>query len=158
MKVFSKLLMLALISSVFATGCKKDNDPPKDENLPLADVAGTYEGTITIPAVDTTTVSITIGSLVGDSVLLSLPAGAIKLLQDVPVSVNCYVTSDKDKYVIKGSKTLSLQGMPPIPVTVKETSNIGKAGNALLYIDVVLPEEAPPGGTLPITFEGEKKK
>jgi hypothetical protein len=157
MKVFNKLLMFTLILSVFA-GCKKDDE--KVENLPIADVVGTYKGTITIPNVDTVNdVSITITTLssASDSVSLVIPQGSIPVFP-LPINASCQVTSDTAKYSLSGTATVILpDGNIPIPVEVKNNSHITKTGTAAFNIDVKLPQIVPPGITLPVTFEGEKQ-
>jgi hypothetical protein len=170
MKVFSKLLILTLVLSVFTfVACGDDNkeNPPVDENLPIADVKGTYKGTITIPSgVDTipaTTVPdvpITIAPpSASDSAVLSIPAG--KIINSLPaINASCKVTSDKEKYSLTGTATVLLPLSDtvsiPIPVEVKNSS-ITKAGDANFNIEVKLPAEVPPGITLQVKFEGKKQ-
>ncbi|MDR1594557.1 MAG: hypothetical protein LBS43_08770 [Prevotellaceae bacterium] len=155
MKVFSKLLILALVASVFA-GCSKD-----DENLPIADIAGTYEGTITIAGMGeypNITINVTYAN---DAALLSIPVGAIPVF---PLAINatCTVTSDTEKYSLSGTASVTFPVAEdvsiPIPVTIKNTSNITKAGKAVFDIEVALPAEIPNGGvTLVVQFEGQKR-
>jgi hypothetical protein len=163
MKVFSKLLILTLVLSVFTFAACSDDDEkkPAEENLPIADVKGTYKGTITIPTVDTIKdVSITIATpSASDSAVLTIPAGTITIFPPA-ITATCKVTSDKEKYSLTGTATVLLPVTDTtsvsIPVEVKNSS-ITKAGDANFNIDVKLPAEVPPGITLPVTFAGKKQ-
>jgi hypothetical protein len=152
MKVFSKLLMLTLVSSVLFAGCSKDED------LPLEGVAGTYEGTLTVLGGAIPNVSITI-TYSDNKAKLSIPAGSIPIFE-AAIEAECTVTSDEDKYSISGTVSVSMpvEGSTPIliPVTI-ENSTISKSGSAIINIKVNLPAEVPPGGTLTAKFEGQKK-
>jgi DUF4097 and DUF4098 domain-containing protein YvlB len=169
MKVFSKLLMLTLILSVFV-GCEKD----EDENLPLANVAATYEGTILIKELDSLkidSVSINIGYTSGDSISLTIAEGTISVLP-IEIKASCKITSDKEKYSFSGNVTVPIPAdstnveIIPLPIKI-EDSTIDKAGKAAINMAVTFPvvllppkmqgkEEQQP---LPATikFEGKKK-
>jgi hypothetical protein len=150
MKVISKLLMFALVLSVF-TGCKKE-----EENLPLEGIAGTYEGTITLnnPASSIPNVPITIQDVSGNKVSLNVP-GTIFQIEDV--KAECTVTSTKDSYSIEGSITLEKitigeQEVAEVKIEVKD-SNISASGKAVINM------EASSGGVslMTIKFDGQKK-
>jgi hypothetical protein len=159
MKLISKLLIFTLILSAF-TGCKKD-----EENLPIAGVSGTYKGelVVTIQGLDNDTlqnVSVTMVYTSGDSVLVTFPAGSI-LDMPIPVSANCKVTSDEDKYSLSTTKTLSIPTIGTILVSVINTSSINKSGKVVINMTAtVTPEaqsvldDAPP---ISIKFEGQKQ-
>jgi hypothetical protein len=160
MKVFSRLLMLTLFLSVFA-GCKKDDD--KDESI-----SGTYEGTILVTEFGQTIPDVAIDVVhSGNTISVTIPAGKIPILP-IPINASCSVTSNGDKYSLSGTVTVPIMEGVEVSVTVEDSSNITKAGKAVLNMKVKfptnLPEEIPaeliPEGTpetLNVKFEGQKK-
>jgi hypothetical protein len=130
-------------------------------NLPLQGVAGEYEGTITIVEMGASYPNVTIDITYADNaVVLKIPAGAIPVFP-LAINASCTVTSDQEKYSLSGTANVPLPVTEnitiPIPVTIKNTSNITKAGKAVFDIEVALPEGVEPGGTLLVKFEGQKK-
>jgi hypothetical protein len=153
MKISIKLLMMALVLSVFATGCSKD-----DDTLPIQNVAGTYKGTLTIIGMDSVyqDVQITVGTPVNNSAVVSIPEGTIALIP-IPIVAPCNVTSDNAKYSLSAALSVPIPDVGTVSITVKNSSSINKAGKADLDIEVALPEGVPPGGTLVIKFDGQKE-
>jgi hypothetical protein len=174
MKVFSKLLMMTLALSVLFAGCGKDDDEnppienPPAENLPLKDVAGTYEGTITVIELDNQVisgVSITVGAPADSMVLLTIPAGKIPVIP-VEIQATCKVTSDSVKYSLSGTANVIIPETATIPVTIASSSNIDKTGKAEFDIVATVPAAMLPPGSLPEgvpelpinnKFSGQKK-
>jgi hypothetical protein len=156
MKMMNKFLMSALVLSVFF-GCKKDEE---DKNLPLTGIVGTYEGTITIPHVDTiVNVPITIAIPTdnsGNTISLTIPKDIFPVIS-VQITAPCTVTSDSEKYSFTGSTSVPMQPPVEIPVTIEDGSNITKAGVAYIKIKVEVPAGVPQAGTLNVTFDGQKK-
>jgi hypothetical protein len=150
MKVFSRLLMMALVLSVF-TSCGKDDDG--DKNLPLAGIAATYEGTLTIPLVDTVpNATIIVGTPSGSNVELKIPTGTIKVMP-VEIKAMCTVTSDSEKYSLSGSVSVPISDTVSVPITIENSSKIDKTGNADIDIKVSLDPTMP----LVVKFTGRKK-
>jgi hypothetical protein len=166
MKVFYKLMMFTLLLSVFA-GCKKDED------LPIADVAGTYMGTVSGTMLGQSlllqdTLPITITYVSGSDVSLSVP-GALLRREDA-IQAKCAVTSTKDSYSFSGSTTLEKVALseifPEVPpeaqlpatadlsITVKDSSRIDKSGNADIDINVSVKGA---NSLMDIKFKGKKQ-
>ncbi|MDR2027685.1 MAG: hypothetical protein LBQ01_09040 [Prevotellaceae bacterium] len=167
MKVFSKLLMFALVLSAFTfVGCKDDEKPdekpPVEENLPIAGVAATYEGnlivTLPVPGALADTSKnvpcvITYDSS-SDSISVSFQANKISALAALPNTFNiegkCKVTSDKEKYSFSSSvKNLTIPSVGDVIVYILNTSSIDKDGNAVINMPVVLAMQQPETPTTP---------
>jgi hypothetical protein len=149
MKVISKLLMFALVLSVF-TGCKKE-----EENLPLEGIAGTYEGTLTVSIeenpIENVSLKITYES--GTGAIINIPAGSIPVVP-VAIEAKCTATSDKNKYSLSGTASVSIPAMGDLSVTISAESNIDKSGKASLKMQV---KGIPGIEVANIEFDGQKK-
>jgi hypothetical protein len=149
MKIISKVLMFTLILSVFA-GCKKDED-----NLPIADVAGTYVGTLTVSIEEKPIdVSLEIKEVSGNTATVYIPAGSISVLS-LPISATCTVTSSSDKYSLSGKPTIAIPGMGDLEITIANSS-IDKSGKAVINMTAV--GEGLPVPSITIDFIGQKEK
>ncbi|MDR1129484.1 MAG: hypothetical protein LBK96_00700 [Prevotellaceae bacterium] len=157
--MINRLLMIALVSSVFY-GCSKDDDP----NLSLASISATYRGEFTIkvpPAVDADTISdvdIVITYDSGkDSAILRLDLINLNLTPvSYQVSVACAITSTKDNYSLSGEKAVSIPDMGNIGVKVENSSEVDKSGKATVNITATMPTQAGPM-QIPVKFEGQKR-
>jgi hypothetical protein len=137
MKVISKLLMFALVLSVFA-GCSKDDE---EKNLPIKDVAGTYKGDLTVLPIEEnpiTDVYIEIKYISDSTVQINIPASSIPVIP-IPISATCTVKSDKEKYSLSGEVTITLPVMGDLLVVVVNTSSINKSGEAILNMRTTIP-------------------
>ncbi|MDR1130339.1 MAG: hypothetical protein LBK96_05110 [Prevotellaceae bacterium] len=157
MKMINKLLMIALVSSVFL-GCSKDDE---DKNLPLAGVSGTYEGAITVAipspvtgeAIAPIPTNILIAYSSGNNAVLSLNLSIPDILPvALPISVTCAVTSTEDNYSLSGNASIEFPELGTIGVVIANTSKVDKSGKATIDITATV-AEAP----LPVKFEGQKK-
>jgi hypothetical protein len=159
MKMINRLLMIALVSSVFF-GCSKDEDPKDD--LPKAGISATYRGEFivnpqTADAYTIPNVSIEITYNSGkDSATLKLDLKSIlsNLPTSSPVSVACAITSTKDNYSLSGEKSVAVPEMGNIGVKVENTSEVDKSGKTTINITATMATQG--GGTvqIPVKFEG----
>jgi hypothetical protein len=152
MKVISKLLMCALVLSVFA-GCSKDKDDEekKDEEkkniLPIEGVVGTYLGTFTNNPIQS---AIDIKYVSDNTVSINIPANSIPDVNE-SISITCAVTSDKAKYSLSGNATFNIQN-DTLSVEITNNSSIDTLG--VIDIKMICKGEK----TFNITFSGENKK
>jgi hypothetical protein len=148
MKVISKLLMFTLVLSVFA-GCKKDD-------LPIADVAGTYVGTLTV-SIETDpieNVSIEIMYVSGNTAKINIPEGSISVVP-ISISASCTVTSSSDKYSLSGEPTITIPDIGELKITIDNSSSIDKSGKAVIKMAATATAFGPL--SIDINFTGTKK-
>ncbi|MDR2383993.1 MAG: calycin-like domain-containing protein [Prevotellaceae bacterium] len=149
MKVISKLLMFTLVLSVFA-GCKKE-----DENLPLKDVAGTYVGTLNVSIEENPieNVSIVVNYNSGNTASIRIPNGSISAVP-VDIDATCNITSDKSKYSLSGTASISIPQMGELSVTIANDSYIDKSGKAFFNMTA---EGLGMSMAITIEFNGQKR-
>jgi hypothetical protein len=163
MKVISKLLMCALVLSVFA-GCSKDDE---EKDLPLEGVAGNYKGTITVQGKSPVTGE-NVDPIPDAVIVITYDAGkksATLSVNDllgvgsgVSATATCTVKSTKDNYSLDGSGTASVPtAAAPMQLLVFiANSNIDKAGNADINITVPL-SETDTTNVLLVNVKGKKQ-
>lgn len=142
-------MMMALVLGVFF-GCSKD----EDENLPLAGISGTYDGTFTVDVspVPLPTEIVIAYNAEKNKAILTLDLMSLGLTQSPStISVECTVTSTKDSYSLSGNASFAdIPVVGNIDITINNSSSkIEKSGKATIAITTSVVGV--------VNFDGQKK-